>query len=334
MNEPRLDTTRLQHFARAYTRSAALFAAIDLKLFTHINRGVFETADLAATLGISELNVERLVTVCLAMDLVRRENDRLLNAPDVNRYLVKGKKTYAAAWMTFTRPGVPQWLELTELLRNQEPAARLGIDFDMTVDEARRYHEATYSVGMGAGRLFCRQVDLSGRRKMLDLGGGSGAYCINAAKAFDGLEAIVFDLPAVTEVAREHIAENGISDRVGTIAGDFTSDPFPRGCDVVLMASNLPMYNEETIGLVVRKAFEALEPGGEMHLVGEMLDADGVGPLDAALWGLQEVLRNSEGKAHTVGQVRGYFTAAGFETVEDRDFVPGVLRRVWGRKPV
>ena len=113
----------------------------------------------------------------------------------------------------------------------------------------------------------------------------------------------------------------------------FTSDPFPEGCDVVLMASNLPMYNEETIGLVVRKAFGAPEPGGEMHLVGEMLGEDGIGPLDAALWGLQEVLRNSEGKAHTVGQVRGYFIAAGFETVEDRDFVPGVLRRVCGRKP-
>ena len=333
MNETRLDTTRLQHLARAYTRSTVLFAAIDLELFTHIDRGVFATADLAAALGVSELNVERLVTVCLAMDLLRRENDRLVNAPDVDRYLVKGKKTYAAPWMTFTRPGVPQWLELTELLRNPLPASRLGIDFDMTLEEARRYHEATYSVGMGAGRLFCRQVDLSGRRRMLDLGGGSGAYCINAVRTFDGLEAIVFDLPAVTEVAREFIAENGVSDRVDTVAGDFTSDPLPRDCDVVLMASNLPMYNEETIGLLVRKAFEALEPAGEMHLIGEMLSADGVGPLDAALWGLQEVLRNSEGKAHTVDQVRGYFIAAGFETVEDRDFVPGVLRRVCGVKP-
>ena len=234
--------------------------------------------------------------------------------------------------MTFTRPGAGRWLELTELLRNQEAPARLGLDLDMPVEEARRYHEATYSGGMGAGRLFCRQVDLSGRRRMLDLGGGSGAYCINAVLAFEGLQAIVFDLPGVTVVAREFITENEVGDRVTTMAGDFTSDPLPAGCDVVVMASNLPMYNEAVIEAVVHKAYEALEPGGEMHLVGEMLNADGVGPVDAALWGLQEILRNSEGKAHTVTQVEGYFSAAGFERIEAHDFVPGVLQRVSGFK--
>jgi hypothetical protein len=28
------------------------------------------------------------------------------------------------------------------------------------VEEARQYHEATYSIGLGAGRRFVRQVDL------------------------------------------------------------------------------------------------------------------------------------------------------------------------------
>jgi hypothetical protein len=325
-------TSRLQHLARAYTQSSVLFAALDLELFTNVAAGVATTEDLARVMAITELNAERLVTACLAMDLLQKKDGRLANATDVDRYLVKGKRSYAGPWMTFTRPGAGRWLELTELLRNQEPPARLGLELDMPVEEARRYHQATYSVGMGAGRLFCRQVDLGGRRRMLDLGGGSGAYCINAVQAFEGLQAIVFDLPGVTEVAREFIAENEVSDRVTTVAGDFTSDPFPDGCDVVVMASNLPMYNEVVIGSVVGKAFEALEPGGEMHLVGEMLNADGVGPLDAALWGLQEVLRNSEGKAHTAAQVAGYFSAAGFGNVEIHDFVPGVLQRVSGVK--
>ena len=332
MGQNRPNTTRLQHLARAYTRSSVLFAALDLELFTHVADGVATVADLAPALGITELNAERLVTVCLAMDLLQKQDGRLSNAADVDRYLVKDKRTYAGPWMTFTRPGAGRWLELTELLRNQDAPARLGLELDMPVEEARRYHQATYSVGMGAGRLFCRQVDLGGRRRMLDLGGGSGAYCINAVLAFEGLQAIVFDLPGVTEVAREFIAENEVSDRVATVAGDFTSDPFPDGCDVVVMASNLPMYNDTVVAAVVRKAYEALEPGGEMHLVGEMLNADGVGPVDAALWGLQEVLRNSEGKAHTAAQVEGYFSAASFGDIQTHDFVPGVLRRVSGVK--
>ena len=67
-----------------------------------------------------------------------------------------------------------------------------------------------------------------------------------------------------------------------------------------------------------------------MHLVGEMLEDDGVGPLDAALWGMQEILYHSGGKAHRRDQVRGYFTNAGFVDVADDDFVPDVLVRAKG----
>ena len=61
------------------------------------------------------------------------------------------------------------------------------------------------------------------------------------------------------------------------------------------MASNLPQYNREIISLVVQKAFNALLSGGEMHLIGEMLDDDRTGPTDAAIWGLLEVMSNSTG---------------------------------------
>src|SRR3546814_9538466 len=81
----------------------------------------------------------------------------------------------------------------------------------MTVAEAARYHRATYSIGLGAGRLFARQVDLSGARSMIDIGGGSGAYCIGACRANPELRAIVLDLPPVVEAARGFIAEQGLS---------------------------------------------------------------------------------------------------------------------------
>ncbi len=196
-----------------------------------------------------------------------------------------------------------------------------------------KYHTATYSIGMGAGRRFCRQVDLTGRKKLLDLGGGSGAYSINAVQAFDGLQAVVFDLPPVTVVTQEYLERNGVTDRVSTHGGDFINDPLPEGCDVAVMASNLPIYNAENIAKVVAKTFEALEPGGEMHLVGETLDASGVGPLDAALWGLAELNYASGGRAHSDAECIGYLEDAGFVDVENVEFVAGTLTRTFGRKP-
>ena len=64
-------------------------------------------------------------------------------------------------------------------------------DDTFTVERAREYHQATYSIGMGAARRFHRQVDLSGRSKIMDLGGGSGCYCIVAATAGPGIKAEV-----------------------------------------------------------------------------------------------------------------------------------------------
>ncbi|MCB0992099.1 MAG: hypothetical protein KDB16_14070 [Acidimicrobiales bacterium] len=334
MSNDKVDTTRLQKLARAYTETAVFYSAIDLELFTHVSNGAGSIDQLAAAMGTSELNAERLVVVCLAMGLLDKdESGRIVNAADCEKFMVKGSPRYAGPWMTFTRHEVPDWFDLTSKLTDPTPPSELGMYDDLTVERARKYHSATYSIGMGAGRRFCRTVDLSGRKRMLDLGGGSGAYSINAVQSFDGLEAIVFDLPPVTVVTQEYLEQNAVADRVSTVGGDFINDPLPQGCDVAVMASNLPIYNAANIAKVVAKTFEALEPGGEMHLIGETLNADGIGPLDAALWGMAEINYGSGGRSHSITECIGYFEAAGFVDVHNVDFVPGVLTRTTGRKP-
>lgn len=332
MAGPTVDTIRLQNIALAYQQSAALFAAIELGLFTAIAQGATTIEAIAARLDLAHHQVDRLVTVLTAMTLLRKRGESYANAEDVERFLVQGSARYAGAWMLFTRPQWNDWGQLADRLRVQQEK-RLGGYENFTVEDARAYHAATNSIGMGAARRFLKQVDLTGRRLLLDLGGGSGAYSIEAAKAHPGLRAIVFDLPPVAVVAREYIARHGVSDRVSAMAGDFTSDDFPQGIDVVVMASNLPQYSAALIELVIRKAFAALAPGGEMHLVGEALDDDRSGPLNPALWGLAEALSGSTGVAHSEAECVAMFARAGFVDVAVHQFVPGILSRIAGRKP-
>ena len=333
--KPRLDTTRLQKIAQAYWESAALMAAVELEIFTAIARGQDTVQAVARAAGIGERNAERLLTVLTAMTLLVRQGEgdgeHFANAADVERFLVKDSERYAGPWILFTKPRWEAYGKMSERLKSGE-VNKLGAYKEFTVDDARRYHAATYSIGMGAARLFSRQVELTGRKLMLDLGGGSGAYSIVATQTYPGLHAIVLDLPPVVVVAREYIAANGASHRVSVIAGDFTESEFPKGVDVVVMASNLPQYEPDLIRLVVAKAFAALVPGGEMHLVGETLNDDRKGPLSAALWGLNEGVYGSTGKAHTEQEVQDYLRGAGFDDVAVHPFVPGVLSRVTGRK--
>ncbi len=324
-------TVRLQNIAQSYGQSAALMAAVEIGMFTAISKGAGTYEEVARALDIHPTNAERLMVMLCAAGLLQKTHGRHRNAPDVERFLVEGSPGYMGPWITFTKPQWNEWGRLSEHIRTKELKVMGGIE-TFTVADARRYHNATYSIGMGAGRRFVRQVDLRGRKRIMDIGGGSGAYCIAAAKEHAGIRAVVLDLPVVCEVTREFIAENGVADRVEAQACNFTRDPFPTDCDVAIMASNLPMYSREMIARVIKKAHDALLPGGEMHLIGETTNDERTGPWGPAYWGLGQAIGDSLGLAHSEADVIGYFRAAGFADVGVHEFIAGSLSRIAGTK--
>jgi SAM-dependent methyltransferase len=329
----KVDTVRLQNISYGHKQAATLWAAIELDLFTAVSKGASHIDDIAKALGITQLNAERLVVACTALGLLEKEGDNYRNAPDCERFLVKGKPNYVGPWLLFSRRDFENWKDLASYLRAGGPPRKLGLYENLDEDMARKYHEATYSVGMGAGHRFAKDVDLTGRSLLLDLGGGSGCYCIAVAQRYPQIKAIVFDFEPVCKVAREFIAQWGLQDRITTHPGDFTSDPIPQGADVMLMASNLPQYSSAVIERVFRSAYNALSPGGEFHLIGEALNDSKTGPLGPALWGLHETMWGSEGRAHSEGEVKRYMENAGFIEVEIHPFIPGSLTRISGKKP-
>ena len=324
-------TVRLQNIAQSYGQSAALMAAVEIGLFTTISKGAGTYEEAAQALDIHPTNAERLMVMLCAAGLLEKTQGRHRNAPDVERFLVEGSPGYMGPWITFTKPQWNEWGRLSEHIRTRALKVMGSIE-TFTVADARRYHNATYSIGMGAGRRFVRQVDLSGRRRIIDIGGGSGAYCIAAAREHAGIRAVVLDLPVVCEVTREFIAENGVADRVEAQPCNFTRDPFPSDCDVAIMASNLPMYSREMIAGVIKKAHDALLPGGEMHLIGETTNNERTGPWGPAYWGLGQAIGDSLGLAHSEADVIGYFEAAGFLDVGVHEFIAGSLSRIAGTK--
>lgn len=324
-------TVRLQNIAQSYGQSAALMAAVELGVFTAIAKGAGTFDEIAKAVGILPTNAERLVVLLCAAGLVEKDGDRLKNAADAQRFLVEDEPGYMGPWITFTKPQWNEWGRLAEHLRAPK-LKRMGSIGDFTIEDARRYHKATYSIGMGAGRRFVRQVDLSQRKRIMDIGGGSGAYCIQAARQHPHLRAVVLDLPPVVAVAREFLAENGVAERVTAEPCNFVTDPFPTDCDVAIMASNLPMYSREIIASVVKKAHDALLPGGQFHLIGETTNNERTGPWGPAYWGLGQAISESEGVAHSEADVIAYFDAAGFKNVTVEEFIPGSLSRIVGTK--
>lgn len=325
-------TVRLQNLSYAHKQAAVLMAAVELDLFTHISRGCTQLGDIAEALKIRTTNTERLLVAANALDLVCKEGEVYTNAPDVERFLVKDKPTYIGPWLLFSGMDFGKWRELGTVMKSAEPPKTLGLYETLTEEMAQRYHEATYSVGLGAGMLFARDVDMRGRSKILDLGGGSGAYCIAAVQKYPHLKAIVLDFEVVCKVTDRFIDAWGMSRSITTYPGDFTCDPFPEGADLMIMASNLPQYNDTTLIRILTRAYESLEPGGEFHLVGETLNDEKTGPLGPALWGVHEALFGSDGRSHSESEVKQYLKTAGFKDITVNAFIPGSLSRITGIK--
>lgn len=157
-------------------------------------------------------------------------------------------------------------------------------------------------------------MDLSKYRRVMDVGGGSGAYCIEAVRHFPHLRAAVFDLPIALEVASRNIAEAGFSDRIETLPGDFFQDELPKGADLILLSMILHDWPQEKNIPVLRKCFDALEPGGSIIVSELMMDDDKTGPLSAAMMSLTMMI-DTEGRNYTWSEYTEWLKEVGFTEV-------------------
>lgn len=108
------------------------------------------------------------------------------------------------------------------------------------------------------------KADLSGRKKLLDIGGGHGLFSIFFTERYPGLKAWVLDLPAVTALAQENIIRYGAADRVSVLPGDFRDLKRGRRYDAVLVSNVTASYDE--LCDIVSRARGLLSRGGMLVL--------------------------------------------------------------------
>ena len=142
-------------------------------------------------------------------------------------YLVKGRPYYFGGFVQMLDKRLyPGWGRLVEALRTNWPTTwDLAVQSSMFDGEdpmmLALFWEAMHSVSTMTARKLGEAVDLGHFRRLLDIGGGSGAYDIELCKQYGELRATVFDLPHVAAIAAGRIAEAGLTDRIETAGGNF-----------------------------------------------------------------------------------------------------------------
>lgn len=316
-----------------------LAAAHELDLFSHLAGGPGTTAgELAQALGLNPRPAEMLLTGCTALGLLEKTDGRYRNTPLSETYLVRGKPYYFGGFVQMADQRLyAGWGRLAEALRTNrpttwDPAAQSSMFDGEDPLVLTLFWEAMHSLSTMTARKLGEAVDLSHFRRLLDIGGGSGAYDIELCKQYGNLRATVFDLPHVAAIAAGKIAEAGLADRIETAGGNFF-ERFPGDHDVHLLSMILHDWDEAKNRALLRRSFEALPDGGAVIISELLVNDEKTGPAPAALMSLN-MLIETEGRNYTPAEYSAWLEEAGFGHIETVWFdAPAANGAVIGRKP-
>jgi predicted O-methyltransferase YrrM len=333
---PRMpDPSLVMQLALAYRSSMVLFAASELNIFTLLGSGPRTAHDVAEAAGGHLEPVRLLLNGCVDAGLLVREADSYRNTSVADAFLVQGRPAYIGHGLKYAEDLYPVWGRLAELTRTNapvmEPESLLGGDPEKT----RAFVLAMHERARGIGAVLPHGVDLTGRTKLLDVGGGRGTYSISLVRHTPGLQSTVLDLPGVLAIAKEIIADNGCADRIATMPGNYLTTPFGDGYDVVLLSGMMHRETPDTCRLLLRKAFAALDSGGLVIVSDVFFDDDErTAPPFATHFALSMMLTAEHGTTHAKTRMAAWMSEAGFGGVEIRNLPkPNPHSLVVGTKP-
>jgi predicted O-methyltransferase YrrM len=325
----------LMQLALAYRSSAVLFAAVELGIFTAVADKPLGAAEVARACGADPERLRYLLEACVAEGLLSRDGESYANTPVTEAFLVRGRPAYSANGLKYAQDLYPAWNRLSDLMRTgrppMPPETILGDDKEKT----RAFVYAMHERARGIGSVLPHLVDLKGRKKLLDVGGGPGTYSVALIQQTPGLTSTVLDVPGVLEVARELINASGYGDRVTLMPGDYLKSSFGQGYDVALLSGMMHRETPDTCRMLLKKAFDALDPGGLVIVSDVFFEDDAkTKPAFALYFALNMMLTSDEGAAHSVTEMARWIAEAGFHDVNVRELPkPNPHSLVVGAKP-
>jgi hypothetical protein len=316
----------------------AVLVAHELGVFSTLAGRSCHVEELGRALHLEARPAEALLTMCAAVGLLRCRDGRYSLTPLAEAFFLPGAATsFGDYWdMLIRRHRLYSFESLRQAIVTNTPSYdRLYPGGPHSAEERdwpTAFTRAMHARGVAAALTWPGLVDLSSRRVLLDLGGGSGVHAIAAVKRWQTLAAIVLEREPICRIADHHIAESGLEERVRTHAGDLWADePLP-DADVHFYSEVFHNHSLEQCERLARKSHAHLPPGGGI-LVHEMLLADdGAGPAPVAAASLNMLLWSATGKQHRARELMDVLAGAGFVDLES---VPtsGYFSLTRGRRP-
>lgn len=304
-----------------FVYAQVLQACVRLDLFRILDEAPRSAAELAPRLALSESATERLLGAAAALDLVERRSGgryglamlgaALLGNPGVGAMIAHHDLLYG------------DLADPLALLRGENrPTALSGYWAYATAEQpaaAPPAEVAAYSALMAQSQHFVADdilaaYDFSQHRRILDIGGGEGAFLCRVAAQTAAPALMLFDLPAVAERARLRFAAEGLSLRAEVAGGDMYRDPLPGGADLATLVRVLHDHDDAAVRALLRRVRAALVPGGTLLIAEPMAGSPETRRMAEAYFAFY-LLAMGSGRARSPEELTVFLLEAGFTDI-------------------
>jgi SAM-dependent methyltransferase len=301
----------LERLQAGASEAFALLAGMQLEVFTRLADGPREAGDLAASLGVEEERLSRLLYALTICGLLERRGGGFANGPEAATFLVKGLPRYIGGAHELLSQLWHADLSTAQSIRSGRPAALH--DFASASDkEMAAMLRGMHDFAVASGRDLLRQFDFSGCGSVVDVGGGSGGLVAALCDAHPAMRGALFDLPRTVALAEVILRETPGGDRVAIEAGDILTGRPKETHDAAVLRALVQVLAPADAARAIANAAEALRPGGTIAIIGAgILDDDRMGPKSAVFFNLTFMNLYRAGASYTEAQHAEWLWAAG-----------------------
>lgn len=324
----RRQSRRLFDLVAGFTYSQTLLACVQFDLFSRLQGRTLDLPSLSRECGMPLQSAEILVRAAVALDLLEWRADGQVGLGMLGAVMVGNDALHALVrhHQTVYQDLIDPAASLRDPARPTRLRAYWAYAQEAESDAGRSLppnEVAEYSTLMATSQaLIAEQVldayDMSRHRAVLDVGGGLGAFLAEVAVRHPHMDLHLFDLPGVAEIARQRLAEKGLSDRVSCHGGSFFDDPLPRGADLVTLVRVAYDHPDDRVLAILRAIRKALAPrGGHLLLAEPLAGTPGAEAVGDAYFGLY-LLAMGKGRARSAAALSDLMREAGFVDIRQR----------------
>lgn len=166
-----------------------------------------------------------------------------------------------------------------------------------------------------AARTLTPLMNFESVQKLIDVGGGSGTFVIEACRNHRHLKGSVYELPGVCPITEEYVRNANMTDRVGTISGNMFEDVSFPPADCYAFGNILHDWPDDANRGLLSKAFHSLPPNGTVVVL-EMLIAEDLTSTTRSAAGLNLLMvTNEQGRQFKASELKEMMEEVGFVEV-------------------